>query len=86
MSTTTQSGTIRFPLGVAALITVAFLMQIGVAKFVDPLVAGSASWLPTFGTVGQTVVIYNLGVTLFAFVLVPVAAFWLGARYGQKLE
>ena len=84
MSTQNRPRNVRYPLGVAGLIIVAFLLQVGVAQLVNTLVAGSAPWLPMFGTVGQTIVIYNLGVTLFAFVFVPVATFWLGTRYGQK--
>ena len=86
MSTQNRSQRIQYPIGVVGLIIVAFVLRAGVAQFVDTLVSGSATWLPMFGTVGQTVVIYSFGVMLFTFVLVPVAVFWLGMRYGQQPE
>lgn len=43
--------------------------------------AGFPAWLPTFGTVGQTVVAYGWLVDAYTYVLVPAAAFWLGMQY-----
>ncbi len=84
MSTNNRSHDIRYPLGVVGLILLAFLLRAGLSSLVDTLVAGSPSWVPVFGTIGQTVTIYSWGVSLFAFVLVPIVAFWLGKRYGQN--
>ena len=84
MSTETRSRDVRYPLGVVGLIIVAFLLRAGFGLLADMLVAGSVSWVPRFGTIGQTVVVYSWRVSLFAFVFVPVVAFWLGKRYGQK--
>lgn len=83
MSVRNQSRNIRFPISVVGLIIIAFVLDIGVEWLTDAIVSGTPSWIPTLGTVGQTIVILNLVVTLFAIVFVPVAAFWLGKKYGQ---
>jgi hypothetical protein len=75
---------IRYPLGVVGLILITFFLRAGLRRIIDGLVADSVSWVPLFGSVGQTVLIYSWAVSLFAFVLVPIAAFWLGTRYGQS--
>ncbi|MDS0296577.1 hypothetical protein [Halogeometricum luteum] len=84
MSTRNQYSDLRYPLGVVGLIIVSFFLRAGIRRIIDGIVADSVSWVPLFGTVGQTVLIYSWAVSLFAFVLVPIVAFWLGMRYGQR--
>ena len=84
MSVRNQPRDIRYPLGVVGLILAAFVLRVGLQSLISTLTGGSVSWIPMFGTIGETVTIYSLAVTLFTLVLVPVAAFWLGKRYGQK--
>lgn len=83
MSVQNQSRDIRFPISVVGLIITAFLLDISVEWLTDAIVSDTAPWIPTLGTVGQTILIYNWAVTMFAFVCVPVAAFWLGKKYGE---
>ncbi|MGB9987386.1 hypothetical protein [Salarchaeum japonicum] len=84
MSIRNRASTLRFPVGVAALIVAAFLLDAGTQWLADSIVAGTGSWIPRVGTVGQTVLLYSSAATLFAFVVVPVAAFWLGTKYGRS--
>lgn len=86
MSIGIRSRDVRYPLGVVGLVLVTFLLRGALDSFVETLAAGSAPWLPMVGTPGQTVLVYSWGVSLFAFVLVPVAAFWLGTQYGRNSE
>ncbi|WP_227262020.1 hypothetical protein [Salarchaeum japonicum] len=81
-----QTGKLRFPASVAGLILIAFLLDAGIMWLSDSIMAGTASWIPTVGTVGQTILLYSSAATLFAFVIVPVMAFWLGKKYGQEAE
>ncbi|SDL99934.1 hypothetical protein SAMN04487949_0447 [Halogranum gelatinilyticum] len=83
MSSDTHYRPLRYPLGVVGLVAVGFLLRAALRPIFERVTAGSATWLPMFGTVAQTVVVYSRVVTLFAAVLVPVAAFWLGMQYGQ---
>ncbi|MEE6209391.1 hypothetical protein U3A55_04340 [Salarchaeum sp. III] len=84
MSLRTQSSRLRFPAAVGALILAAFLLDASVTWLADAIVAGTASWAPMVGTVGQTVLLYGTAATVFAFVVVPVTAFWLGTKYGRR--
>lgn len=81
MSLRNQTSHLRFPAGVGALILAAFLLDAGVPWLADAIVAGTASWIPTVGTVGQTVLLYSTAATVFAFVVVPITAFWIGTKY-----
>jgi hypothetical protein len=74
----------NYLLGLVGLVVVAFLLRFGVRLIADMMVAGNASWVPIFGTPGVTITIYYWIVALFTLVLVPVAAFWLGAKYGRQ--
>lgn len=78
-----QTRKIRYPVSVVGLIITAFLLEVGVEWLADEVVSGTAAWIPMFGTASQTFLIYSWVVTLFAFVFVPVAAFWLGKKYEQ---
>ncbi|MDS0294897.1 hypothetical protein [Halogeometricum luteum] len=84
MSMGNQYSDLRYPLGVVGLIIVSLFLRAGIRRIVDGLVTDSVSWVPLFGTVGRTVLIYSWAVSLFAFVLVPIVAFWFGTRYGQR--
>lgn len=51
----------------------------------DGVVAGSSGfplWLPTFGTVGETMTVYALLLNLLEFATVAVVA-WLAYEYGR---
>lgn len=73
---------LRYPLGVVVLVlgivVVEAILQVLVRGAVD---SGFPAWLPTFGSVGQTVVAYSWLVNAYAYLLVPAAAFWLGMQY-----
>lgn len=84
MSTKTPKRTHRYPLGLGVLVLVAVLLSVGVEWLGNAMVANSASWVPMIGTPGQTILVYNLIVTLFTLILVPSGAFWLGMQYGQQ--
>lgn len=75
---------LRYPLGVVALVLGIVLVEILFGMFVRGAVdAESSVWLPTFGSIGQTVVVYSWVVNVYAYLLVPAAAFWLGMRYAR---
>ena len=75
---------LHYPLGLAALVVGIFVLQGVLNVFIDGAVeSGFPVWMPTFGTVGRTVMVYLYGQTLYAHVLVPAAAFWLGMRYAR---
>lgn len=40
-------------------------------------------WLPQFGTIGETVVVYSIALDLIAFVLTARSLPWLGYAYGR---
>jgi hypothetical protein len=78
---------VRYPLGVVGLVLVGFLLRGASERFVDAAVSsGLPWWAPTFGTVGQTVTVYLLAVSLFTLVVVPAGAFWLGVEYGRAAD
>ncbi|QKY19737.1 hypothetical protein B4589_004830 [Halolamina sp. CBA1230] len=73
---------LRYPLGVVALVVGIFALDVALGVLVDSAVAsGFPGWLPTFGTVGETVVAYSLLGNAYTYLFVPAAAFWLGVRY-----
>jgi uncharacterized membrane protein YhaH (DUF805 family) len=83
MSVERQIRPLRYLLAAVALVLFAVLLRVGVERLIDALAAGSASWLPTVGTTGQTVAVYALAANLCLFVLLPAGIFWLGIRYGR---
>ena len=82
MSLNLHSPSVRYPLGVVALVLGVFALRIAAEVLVTSIVEGG-SWLPTLGTVGQTVSLVLLAVNVVAFVGVPAAAFYLGHRHGR---
>ncbi|WP_255195086.1 hypothetical protein [Halorarius litoreus] len=82
MSLNLHSPSVRYPLGVVALVLAVFALRIAAEALVTGFVEGR-SWLPTVGTVGQTVSLLLLAVNVVAFLVVPAAAFYLGHRHGR---
>lgn len=79
-----RSQHLRYPLGVVALVLGIFLLRGTLSALVDTAVeSGFPAWLPTFGTLGQTVTVYLYTQNVYAYLLVPAAAFWLGMRYAR---
>ena len=75
---------LRYPLGVVALVVGIVLLQGVLEILVRRAIAdGFPAWLPTVGTTGQTVTAYVLAGNVYTYLLVPAAAFWLGARYAR---
>ena len=46
--------------------------------------AGVPAWLPQFGTVGQTVLLYSLLSNVLSYVALPATLFWVGYAYGHR--
>lgn len=79
-----RSQRLRYPLGVVALVLGIFVLRGALTLLVDNAVeSGFPAWLPTFGTLGQTVTVYLYTQNVYAYLLVPAAAFWFGVRYGR---
>lgn len=75
----------RYPLAVVGLVLTTFLLRGTVHRlFTDAVHTGFPVWAPTFGSVGQTVIVYQWALTGFVVLFVPAAAFWLGTRYEQE--
>lgn len=82
-----RSQRIRYPLVVVALVLGIFVLRGALTVLVDTGVeSGFPAWLPTFGNVGQTVMVYLYVVNGYAYLLVPAVAFWLGLRYERVGE
>lgn len=76
---------LRYPLGVAGLVLATVLLRGAVERlFRQAVETGFPVWLPTFGPVGRTVLVYQWLMTAFSLLVVPAAAFWLGVRYGRE--
>jgi hypothetical protein len=76
---------LQYPLGVVALVVGAFAFDAALGVVVDGAVAsGFPAWMPTFGSVGETVLAYSMLGNAYAYLLVPAAAFWLGMRYARS--
>ncbi|WP_053948531.1 hypothetical protein [Halolamina sediminis] len=73
---------LRYPLALVGLVVGIFALQ-GVLEIVvqRTVQSGFPAWLPTFGSIGQTVLTYTLLGSAYTYLFVPVAAFWLGIRY-----
>lgn len=85
MSTALNTSRIKYPVGVVALVVGTFVLRFVTDVVVSRLVDGSSvGWLPMFGSIGQTVTVYMLVTSAFAFVVVPAGAFYLGHLHGKK--
>ncbi len=75
---------LRYPLSVIALVAGIFVFDAALGVLIDDAVAsGFPAWMPTFGSVGETVLAYSILGNAYAYLLVPAAAFWLGMRYAR---
>lgn len=71
----------------AAVVSVPILLGAALEVAFSGLSTGTGSlpaWLPTVGTVGQTVAAYTLAVSVLTYLVVPAAVFALGYRYGRE--
>lgn len=76
---------LRYPLALVALVVGIFVLQGALDIVVQRAVeSGFPAWLPTFGSIGQTVVAYTMLGSAYTYLLVPAAAFWLGVRYAGR--
>ncbi|GAB7012575.1 hypothetical protein [Halolamina salina] len=77
-----DSRRLRYPLALVVLVVGIFALQGALDIVVQRTVeSGLPAWLPTFGSVGQTVLTYTMLGSAYTYLLVPAAAFWLGVRY-----
>ena len=73
---------LRYPLGVVVLVLGIAVVEAAFGLLARGAVnSGFPAWLPTFGAVGRTVVVYGFLADAYTFLLVPAAAFWLGMQY-----
>ena len=73
--------------GVAVVVALPMALEAALDAAVSGARAGGGAfptWLPAFGTVGQTVLTYSLAVSAVTYVFVPAAVFALGYRYGRR--
>ncbi|WP_348612497.1 hypothetical protein [Halobaculum rarum] len=84
MSVLNDDRRLRYPLGVVALVLAGYLLRATVGVVIDAYIETGATWLPTLGSIGQTVSVYLLVVNLLLTAVVPAVAFYFGVRYARS--
>lgn len=79
---------VRLPaVAVVALLVVVPLGELVVANAIEAIAERGAAfpyWLPQFGSVGETAVVYFMLFDFLKFVAAPVALVWLGYALGRR--
>ncbi|MFC7136312.1 hypothetical protein [Halobaculum litoreum] len=83
MSVGTPARRLRYPLALVAVVAGLLLLEYLLEVTLTGYAATGTTWLPTVGTIGQTMVAYTLPVSLLATFGVPVVAFVFGVRYAR---
>lgn len=67
------------------LIVASIAVQAGVEILADQIITtGLPWWVPTFGTIGETMLTYSLLASILSFVILPIAVFTLGYHSGRR--
>lgn len=78
------AGRIRYLLALLGIVVVVLLLEFFLEVTLNSYVESGTTWLPTVGTIGETMSAYLLVANLLSTFGIPAVAFYLGVRYARS--